>query len=136
MDVPSEYLDLVTRNLIAHLATMNPDGSPQNTPIWFDFNSEEGTIFINTAKGRKKYRNILQNPKVALSITDPDNPYRYLAIQGEVIEIMEDPVKGLDHLNMLSQRYVNSDWNTPKSQHRVMMKISISHICATHVKPL
>ena len=133
MKIPAEYLDLVTQNPIAHLATMNADGSPQCTPIWIEFNTETHIILFNTAKGRKKYRNILQNSKVALSIVDPKDPYRYLAIQGEVVKIMEDQAKGLKHLNLLSQRYVNHDWKIPKGQHRVIMKVSIVYAHGTHV---
>ena len=82
--IPAEFLDLFKKPAFANLATLNPDGSPQVTPVWVDF---DGTnILVNTARGRVKDRNLQREPRVALSIPDPENPYRYLGIQGRVTE--------------------------------------------------
>jgi PPOX class probable F420-dependent enzyme len=81
------------------------DGSPQVTPVWFDFDGSH--IRINSAKGRVKDRNLRRNKKVALSIQDPDNPYRYLGILGEVVEITE---RGADeHIDALAKKYLGQD---------------------------
>ena len=85
LTIPPSHADLLgNKQAFAQLATLNPDGSPQVTPVWVDF---DGTnILVNTAKGRVKTKNLEREPRVAISITDPENPYRYLGVQGRVIE--------------------------------------------------
>ena len=81
--IPDKYLDLLTdKKAFAHLATVMPDGSPQVTPVWFDYIG--GRVRVNSAKGRVKSRNMPEGASVALSILDPDNGYRdhYKAIWG------------------------------------------------------
>jgi PPOX class probable F420-dependent enzyme len=81
------------------------DGRPQVTPVWCDF---DGThIRINSAKGRVKDNNMRRNKKVALSIQDPDNPYRYLGVQGEIVEITEQGAD--DHIDALAKKYLGKD---------------------------
>ena len=81
--IPAEYLDLLQqKKAFANLATIMPDGTPQVTPVWFDYT--DGKIRINSAKGRVKTRNMQEGAPVALSILDPDNPYRYIQIRGRV----------------------------------------------------
>jgi PPOX class probable F420-dependent enzyme len=81
------YRDILDKKGFAHLATVGTDGRPQVTPVWVDF---DGThVRINTARGRVKDRNLGQNPRVALSVLDPDNPYRYVQIRGRVTELTE-----------------------------------------------
>ena len=97
--------DILNKPGYAHLATLMKDGSPQVTPVWYDF---DGThIRINTAKGRLKDKNMRRDKQVALSIQDPDNPYRYLAIRGDVDEITEN---GADaHIDSLAKKYLGKD---------------------------
>jgi PPOX class probable F420-dependent enzyme len=100
--IPAAFRDLLEKSTFAHLATVMPDGSPQVTPVWFD--TQGAYIRVNSAKGRVKDRNMRQNSAVALSILDPDNPYRYLAIRGKVVDITED---GADaHIDALAHRYL------------------------------
>lgn len=103
--IPEKFRDLFTRQAFAHLATLMADGTPQVTPVWFDF---DGTyIRINTAKGRVKDKNMRRNPKVALAIMDPHNPYRYLSVRGEIQEITEE---GADaHIDALAKKYLGKD---------------------------
>jgi PPOX class probable F420-dependent enzyme len=103
--IPDLFKDLFSKVAFAHLATLMPDGSPQVTPVWCDF---DGThVRINSAKGRVKDKNMRRNKHVALSVQDPENPYRYLAIQGEVVEITED---GADaHIDSLAKKYLGKD---------------------------
>jgi len=104
-EIPPAYLDLFKKPAFANLATLNPDGSPQVTPVWTDF---DGTnILVNTARGRVKHRNLEREPRVALSILDPENPYRYLGIQGRVTEMTES---GADaHIDKMAKKYLNKD---------------------------
>jgi len=74
--IPEDYESLLERPLYGHLATTRPDGRVQVNPMWFDWDGEL-LRFTHTTK-RQKYRNITSRPEVAMSISDPDNPYRYL----------------------------------------------------------
>jgi hypothetical protein len=104
--IPDSYLDLLQqRKAIANLATVMSDGSPQVTPVWFDYAG--GMVRVNTAKGRVKARNLRPGAKVALSIMDPDNPYRYIQIRGRVASARED---GADaHIDALAKKYLGKD---------------------------
>lgn len=119
--IPESYRDLFQKKAFAHLATIMPDGTPQVTPVWCDY---DGTyIRINSAKGRVKDHNMRRNPKVALEIMDPDNPYRYLAVRGRVAEITES---GADaHIDALAKKYLGQErypWRRA-GEARVLYKI-------------
>jgi len=103
--IPDQFVDLFSKKAFAHLATLMPDGSPQVTPVWCDFDG--ANVRVNSAKGRVKDKNMRRNKKVALSVQDPENPYRYLALQGEVVEISEE---GADaHIDSLAKKYLGKD---------------------------
>ena len=124
-DIPTGFLDLLTqKKAFANLATIQPDGSPQVTPVWFDYTN--GVIRVNTAKGRVKARNLSTGKKVALSILDPDNPYRYIQIRGTVTN---ETVDGADaHIDSLAKKYLGQDtypWRSP-NETRVMYEITPS----------
>jgi PPOX class probable F420-dependent enzyme len=103
--IPDGFRDLFTKPAFAHLVTLMPDGSPQVTPVWCDL--QDGLVVINTAKGRVKDRNMRRDPRVALAISDPANPYRYLQIRGRVVEITED---GADaHIDKMAKKYLNAE---------------------------
>src|SRR5882724_9484087 len=99
--IPKKYLDLFDKKAFAHLATIMPDGSPHVTPVWVDYDGEH--VRFNSARGRVKDKNVRSNSQVALSIQDPDNPYRYLQVRGRVVEITETGAD--DHIDKLSQKY-------------------------------
>jgi PPOX class probable F420-dependent enzyme len=103
-----------------------PDGSPQVTPIWIDYDGE--FILFNSALGRQKDRNIRRDNRVAISIQDPDNPYRYLQIRGKVIEITE---KGADaHIDKLAFKYLGVEKYPHRNpdEVRLIYKVKIEHI--------
>lgn len=103
--IPEPFKNLFSKVAFAHLATVMADGSPQVTPVWCDF---DGThIRINSAKGRVKDKNMRRNKRVALSIQDPDNAYRYLAVRGEVVEITEKAADA--HIDALAKKYLGKD---------------------------
>jgi PPOX class probable F420-dependent enzyme len=120
-EIPAGFRDLLTKKTFAHLATLMPDGSPQVTPVWFDFAG--GFLLINSAKGRIKDKNIRRDPRVGMSILDPDDPYRHLAIRGKVVEISE---KGADaHIDALAKKYLGLDTypNRKPGEVRVIYRI-------------
>ncbi|HZT87368.1 MAG TPA: PPOX class F420-dependent oxidoreductase [Stellaceae bacterium] len=104
--IPEAYMDLVRdKKAFAHLATVMPDGSPQVTPVWLDY--ADGAIRINTAKGRVKARNMKEGAHVALSIADPDNPYRYMQVRGRIRRMTEE---GADaHIDALAKKYLGKE---------------------------
>ena len=102
--IPEKYLDLFKKKAFANLGTIMPDGSPQVTPVWVDYDGKY--VRFNSALGRVKDRNVRRDPRVSLSILDPDNPYRYLAIRGRVIEITQQGAD--DHINALSNKYTGN----------------------------
>jgi PPOX class probable F420-dependent enzyme len=106
VSIPEKYLDLLQKKkAFASLATAMPDGSPQVTPVWFDYTG--GRVRVNTAKGRVKARNLQKGVPVALAIVDPDNPYRYIQIRGRVERVTED---GADqHIDSLAKKYLGKD---------------------------
>jgi PPOX class probable F420-dependent enzyme len=105
--IPEKFKDLLTteKKAFASFATVMADGRPQVTPVWFDYDGRH--LLVNSARGRVKDRNVERNPKVALSITDPTNPYRHLSIQGRVVAITEEG--GDAHIDSLAKKYLGQD---------------------------
>ena len=103
--IPASHADLLTKPAFANLATLNPDGSPQVTPVWVDFDGSH--VIVNTARGRVKAKNLAREPRVALSIADPENPYRYLGIQGRVVEMTDQG--GDAHIDKMAKKYLGKD---------------------------
>jgi PPOX class probable F420-dependent enzyme len=105
MAIPEKYQDLLNKKAFAQLATIMPDGTPQVSPVWFEYDGKN--ILINSAKGRVKDKNMRRDPRVGLDIQDPDNPYRHVSIRGRVVQITED---GADaHIDKLTKKYINQE---------------------------
>lgn len=104
--IPAPFMDLLEqKKAFANLAIVLSDGSPQVTPVWFDF--ANGHVRVNTAKGRLKARAMQEGSRVALAIMDPDNPYRYIQIRGRVSRMTE---QGADaHIDSLAKKYLGKD---------------------------
>ena len=103
--IPEKYADLLEKQAFGNLGTLMKDGSPQVTPVWVDYDG--AYVRVNSAKGRVKDKNMRRDPRVAISLQDPANPYRYLEIRGRVVEITE---KGADdHINKLAKKYLGKD---------------------------
>ena len=121
-----DYADLLQeKKAFAHLATTMPDGAPQVTPVWVDY--RDGKVLVNTAKGRVKARNMELGSPVALSISDPDNPYRYVQVRGVVSKVHDE---GADaHIDFLAKKYLGQDkypWRQP-GEVRVIYKLEVDH---------
>jgi PPOX class probable F420-dependent enzyme len=97
-----KYSDLFHKKAFANLSTLMKDGSPQVTPVWFDYDGSH--IRVNSALGRVKDKNIRRDARVSMSIQDPDNPYRYLEIRGKVVDITQQGAD--DHIDSLAQKYL------------------------------
>ena len=117
------YRDLLLeKKAFAHLVTLLADGSPHVTPMWFDF---DGThVRFNSARGRVKVRNMARSARVAFSIQDPDNAYRYVTVRGRVVETTEQAADA--HIDALAKKYIGQDrypWRQP-GEVRVMYKVA------------
>ena len=127
--IPENYKDLFEKKAFASLATLMPDGQPQVTPVWVDFDGSH--VVINSAKGRVKDRNMRRDPRVSMALLDPDNPYRHLSVQGRVVEITEN---GADqHIDKMAKKYLGKDtypYRQP-GEARVIYKIEPKHVTST-----
>ncbi len=103
--LPEKYRDLFGKRAFGNLATLMPDGRPQVTPVWVDFDGAHVTF--NSARGRQKDRNVRRDPRVAISVVDPDDPYRYLEIRGRVVEITEEGAEA--QIDRLAKKYLGVD---------------------------
>lgn len=123
--IPEKYLDLFQKKAFAHLGTIMPDGRPQVTPVWCDYDGEH--IIVNSARGRQKDRNMARDPRVSVELSDPDNPYRYVEIRGRVVEVTEDGAD--EHINKMAKKYMGVDVYPGRQpgEVRVMYKIKPEH---------
>ncbi len=103
--IPNKWHDLFEKKVFANLATLMPDGTPQVTPVWVDFDGEH--VLVNTAVGRQKDKNLQREPRVSLSLLDPDNPYRYLEVRGKVEERTQNGAD--EHINKMAKKYLGQD---------------------------
>ncbi len=126
--IPESHADILDKPAFAHLSTLMPDGSPQASAVWVD--TDGGLIVINSAEGRLKDRNIRRDPRVAVSVTDPEDPYRSLMIRGRVTKITNE---GADqHIDRMAKKYMGVDeypFRTP-DEVRVMYYIEPEKISA------
>ena len=100
-EIPPDFLDLVNAPRVAALTTLMPDGRPQTTVVWCDFDG--AYVRINTMRGFRKEKNMRRNPRVTLLCYDPREPLRYLEVRGIVVDMTEDGA--MEHLDALSLRY-------------------------------
>jgi PPOX class probable F420-dependent enzyme len=129
VEIPTEYRDLLEKKGFAHATTIGPKGEPQSQPVWYDW---DGAHFLLThTKARQKYRNLGRDPRISLSIQDPDNPYRYLEVRG-IVEIVEDPEKRL--IDELSLKYKGEHWpHSRPGEERVILKVTPTYAVGADV---
>lgn len=124
-EIPGNFKDLFGKRAFGQLGTLMPDGWPQVTPVWVDY---DGTyVIFNSARGRQKDRNVRRDPRVTITVVDPENPYRYLSVRGRVAEITE---QGADaHIDRLAKKYLGVDKYPYRraDEVRVMYKVKPEH---------
>ena len=126
MDLPDKLLALLEKPSTCYIATVMPDGSPQLTQVWVD---TDGThILINTVQGHQKARNIERDPRVAVTVSRPDNPSAYHAVRGIVTDVTTEG--GVEHIEKLSQRYLGGPypWYGGRDQVRLVVTIAPSKV--------
>ena len=130
--IPAAFHDLFDEQTFAHVATMMPDGTPHVTPVWVDYAVDSERVLINTVRGRRKERNVRSDPKVGVSMTDPEDPYRFVSVRGEVVAITEDGA--VEHIDELAGRYMGVDEYPNKGQEdgaRVIVEIRPDHVATS-----
>ena len=101
--IPDSHRDLIDGPVLVSLTTLMPDGSPQSTPVWC--NARGDMIWINTARGRQKDKNMKRDPRVSILVLDPTDDFRYLSIRGLVAEVTESGA--VDHIHELARLYTD-----------------------------
>jgi len=126
VNLPDGLLDLLRQPSPCYLSTLMPDGSPQLTQTWVDTDGEH--IVINSVAGFQKIRNIERDPRVALTVSDPENPSRYFTVRGRVLNVTADG--GADHIEKLAQRYLGGPypWYGGRDQTRLLITIEADKI--------
>lgn len=126
-EIPDSHTDLLGKKGFAHLSSLGPDGEPQSHPVWYD--AAGGQLLVSTGTDRQKYRNIQRDPRVSVSILDPDDSYRYLEVRGRVVEIEPDSEKAF--LDRLARKYLDQDtypYEERRSAERVIIHIQPDHV--------
>jgi PPOX class probable F420-dependent enzyme len=128
--LPDAWKAALKKPIFIHLTTLMPDGSPQASPVWVDVDGD--TILVNSAQGRVKDKNIRRDPRIAISATDPDNPYNPLMLRGKVVGISTD---GADaHIDAMAKKYLGKDkypYARP-GEVRVLYRIQADNVAGQH----
>jgi PPOX class probable F420-dependent enzyme len=112
---------LIARPVLASLATLNPDGSIQMTPLWIDRDGDD--VVFNTAQGRKKARNLERDGRVAVTVIDPDDPYNVVAFSGTVADVSTE---GADaHIDSLAKKYLGVDTYPMRRDGEVRIRVTV-----------
>ena len=113
--------ELIARPVLATLATLNPDGSPQVTPLWVDLDGDD--VVFNTARGRKKARNLERDARVGVTVIDPDDQYNVVAFRGTVVDISTE---GADaHIDWLAHKYLGVDSYPMRREGEVRIRVTV-----------
>ncbi|USZ71378.1 PPOX class F420-dependent oxidoreductase [Natronosalvus halobius] len=125
--IPTDFHDLFEKQTFAHVATLLPDGAPHVTPVWVGYDADADRLLVNTERDRRKTKNAENDSRIAISMTDPDNPYRMLSVTGEVDEVTTEGAR--EHIDELAQRYMGEDeYPNPIQSERVIISIRPEHV--------
>lgn len=124
--VPDSHKDILEKISFGHVATIGPDGSPQSNPVWFDWDGE--VLRFSQTTTRQKFHNIEREPRVAVSVLDPDNPYRYIELRGAVEGVDDDSSNAF--IDSMAKKYIDQDaypWHKP-GDHRMVVRVRPTHV--------
>ncbi|ADB59627.1 PPOX class putative F420-dependent enzyme [Haloterrigena turkmenica DSM 5511] len=125
--IPDAFHDLFEKRTFAHVATLTEETDPHVTPVWIGYDADDDRLLVNTERGRRKERNVREDPSVGVSMVDPENPYRRLSIIGEVEEITTEGAR--EHIDELAQRYTGEDeYGMPIETERVILRIRVDEV--------
>ncbi len=118
--IPDSHKDLLDSTALAAVATIGPTGAPQVSPVWFGWDG--ALLSFSQTTTRQKYKNLQTDDRIALSIVDPENPYRYIEIRGRVVEFIDDPDKAF--IDSMSQKYLGQSpypWSRPEDERVIVV---------------
>jgi len=104
--IPEKFFDILEAKGLVNIATVDPQGRPEVNPAWFIF--QDGQIWLSITEAKHKYKNLVNNPAIALSFIDAENGYRYLEVRGTISEIVLDENREL--INAIAQKYTGADF--------------------------
>ena len=120
--------EFLANPFVGTATTLRSDGSPHNTVVWVDV--DEDTVLFNTAEGRAKPKHLRNDPRVALTVVDPQNPYRWISVNGRAELTHEDADAQIDRL---AKKYIDQDvypWHKPEEQ-RLKVRIELENVEAS-----
>ncbi|MGI8309568.1 PPOX class F420-dependent oxidoreductase [Saccharopolyspora hattusasensis] len=123
--IPQDRQDILNKRAFGHVATIGPHGEPQSSPVWIDWDGQY--LKFSQTKTRQKYRNLKREPRISVSVHDPDEPYRYVEVRGKVTKIEDDP--GNAFLNKMAKKYLDENeypWPQP-GEERVVVYVEPEH---------
>jgi PPOX class probable F420-dependent enzyme len=121
--VPDRYRDILETRALGHLATIDQAGRPQVNPVWFIGDGEH--VYLSIKPETAKYRNLRANPNVALSVSDPSHPDRYLEMRGTVVEF--ELFDNLSWVNQLARKYTGADYTRGRDgEHRYKVTVRVN----------
>lgn len=124
--IPNDYADLLTGTHVAHVGTILPDGRPHQAPVWVDYDGEY--LYVGGKADARKMKNVDGNPNVSISVTDSENPYRFVIVRGTVIERTTDDA--LEFIDRLSDRYWGCPYPNDRDADRRKLTIEPDHVVA------
>jgi PPOX class probable F420-dependent enzyme len=117
--VPDSHRDLLERPLFAHLATVRPNGAPQSNVMWYVWDGNR--IKMTHTKSRQKFRNLQRDPRLALSIADPEDMYRFIEVRGELESVVDDDAQASFYQSL--QRRYGQTYEIRDAAERVILTI-------------
>ncbi|MEV5543917.1 PPOX class F420-dependent oxidoreductase [Saccharopolyspora shandongensis] len=123
--IPQDREEILNKRAFGHVATIGPHGEPQSSPVWIDWDGRY--LKFSQTKTRQKYRNLNREPRIAISVHDPDHPYRYVEVRGKVAKIEDDRDRAF--INKMAKKYLDEDeypWPQP-GEERVVIYVEPEH---------
>ena len=126
--IPETHRDLLTeKTTYATVTTMLPDGLPHLSLVWIDYDEAADRVLVNTERGRRKEKNVRNDPRAGILAPDPDSHFRWLAVSGEVDRLREEGAR--EHADALAKRYLGEDtYGRPIETKRVIMELRPDHV--------
>jgi PPOX class probable F420-dependent enzyme len=131
--ITEPIIQLLKGRNFAYISTLMDDGSPQVTPTWIDIDEDGNSILINTAEGRVKQKNVSRDPRIAISISDQNNPYNMATIRGKVIEQIKEGAD--EHTDKLAKKYLGMDKYPYRSAKEIRVILKIKPEKVFHQQP-
>ena len=126
-EIPEAFYDLLTEaRTYATFTTMLPDGLPHNTVVWIDYDPDEDRVLVNTERGRRKEKNVRDDPRAGVLAADPESWFRWISVAGEVDAVTTEGAR--EHIDALSRRYTGEDYRNPIQTERVIVKLRPEHV--------